>query len=76
MGFKFCRQRDSMSCGVACLQMICKYYGNNIDQRSLSNLCVPTNEGVSLFSLIKTAVQLGLNATSIGISISQFKGKT
>ncbi|NPD53580.1 MULTISPECIES: cysteine peptidase family C39 domain-containing protein [unclassified Prevotella] len=27
MGFKFCRQRDSMSCGVACLQMICKHYG-------------------------------------------------
>ena len=24
MEFKFCRQRDSMSCGVACLQMICK----------------------------------------------------
>ncbi len=31
MGFKFCRQRDSMSCGVACLQMICKHYGDDID---------------------------------------------
>lgn len=72
MGFEFCRQRDSMSCGVACLQMICKYYGENIDQYNLLNLCVPTSEGVSLLSLIKTAEQLGLDATSIRIPISQF----
>lgn len=54
-----------MSCGVACLQMICRHYGYNIDQPSLSNLCVPTSEGVSLLSLIKTATQLGFSATSI-----------
>lgn len=72
MGFEFCKQRDSMSCGVACLQMICKYYGRNIDQHNLLNLCVPTSEGVSLLSLIKTANQLGLDATSIRISIGQF----
>lgn len=30
MGFEFCRQHDSMSCGVACLQMICKYYGRDM----------------------------------------------
>ncbi len=71
MGFEFCRQHDSMSCGVACLQMICKYYGRNIDQHNLLNLCVPTSEGVSLLSLIKTANQLGLDATSIRIPISQ-----
>lgn len=73
MGFKFYRQRDSMSCGVACLQMICKHYGRNIDQDKLSNLCVPTSEGVSLLSLIDTAAQLGLDAISIRIPISQFK---
>lgn len=73
MGFKFCRQRDSMSCGIACLQMICKHYGNNLNQHRLSNLCVPTSEGVSLFSLINTAAQLGLNATSMRIPISQLQ---
>ena len=71
MGFEFCRQRDSMSCGVACLQMICKFYGRNIAQHNLLNLCVPTSEGVSLLSLIKTVEQLGLDATSIRIPISQ-----
>lgn len=76
MGFKFCRQRDSMSCGIACLQMICRHYGHNIDQYSLSNLCVPTSEGVSLFSLIKTATQLGFNATSIRISINHFNSES
>lgn len=62
-----------MSCSVACLQMICRHYGYNIDQPSLSNLCVPTSEGVSLLSLIKTATQLGFSATSIRISINHFR---
>ena len=76
MGLKFCRHRDSMSCGIACLQMICRHYGHNIDQYSLSNLCVPTSEGGSLFSLIKTATQLGFNATSIRISINHFNSES
>ena len=25
--FPFCMQTDSMTCGIACLQMICMYYG-------------------------------------------------
>ena len=75
MKFKFCRQHDSMSCGVACLQMICEHYGANIDQRILSKLCVPTNEGVSLLSLVKAASQLGLNATPTRLSIDQFEDK-
>lgn len=29
-GFPFVQQHDSMQCGVACLQMIIKYYGLNL----------------------------------------------
>ena len=73
MAFNFCRQYDSMSCGIACLQMICKHYGKNIDQQKLSNLCIPTNEGVSLLCLLETANKLEFNAVSKRISISDLK---
>lgn len=71
----FKKQRDSMSCGAACLQMICKYYKKNISLRKLSDLCIPTSEGVSLFCLLKTASNLGFNTISNRITTNQFSGK-
>ena len=29
----FIKQKDSMQCGVACIQMICKYYGKRYNQK-------------------------------------------
>jgi len=31
--FSFVQQEDSMQCGVACLQMICRYFGKNTLQK-------------------------------------------
>ena len=59
MRFQFCKQNNSMSCGVACLQMVCKYFGKNYNQKSLEDLCIPTTEGVSLLSISRTAEILG-----------------
>lgn len=28
--FPFYKQHDSVQCGIACLQMICKFYGKEI----------------------------------------------
>ena len=74
MGFHFCRQRDSMSCGVACLQMVCRHYGNHIDQGTLADMCMPTHEGVSLYSIMQTAEKLGLKATAMRIPVKELDG--
>lgn len=37
---KFYKQRDTMGCGVACLQMICSYYGKSIQPMNLLNYVV------------------------------------
>lgn len=34
--FKVERQHDCMQCGIACLQMICNYYGKEYSLDSLS----------------------------------------
>ena len=57
--FPFYLQHDSMQCGIACLQMICKYFGREYTIDSLSNLCFATAEGVSLLGINEAANTLG-----------------
>lgn len=52
-------QHDSMQCGIACLQMICKYYGKEYTLAGLSELCFATNEGVSLLGISQAAEEVG-----------------
>ena len=54
-------QHDSMQCGIACLQMVCKYFGREYSSYSLSKLCFATTEGVSLLSINEVANILGLH---------------
>lgn len=61
--FAFIYQYDSMQCGIACLQMICKYFGREYSIESLSKLCFATTEGVSLLSINDAANTLGLHTT-------------
>ena len=56
-------QHDSMQCGVACLQMVCKYFGREYSLDSLSKLCFATTEGVSLLGINEAANTLGLHTT-------------
>ena len=41
--FFFSHQHDAMQCGVACLQMICRYYGREYTLDELSELCFVTH---------------------------------
>ena len=52
-----------MQCGIACLQMICKYFGMEYTSDSLSKLCFATTEGVSLLGINEAANTLGLHTT-------------
>ena len=63
--FHVYHQHDSMQCGIACLQMICKYHGKEYSQDTLSRYCFATNEGVSLLGISEAATRLGLHTTTI-----------
>lgn len=58
--FPIVHQHDSMLYSVACLQMICKYFGREFSSSSLSKLCFATTEGVSMLGINETAKTLGL----------------
>ena len=63
MIFPIIHQHDSMQCGIACLQMVCKYFGREYSLDSLSKLCFATAEGVSLLGINEAANTLGLHTT-------------
>ena len=62
--FHIIHQHDTMQCGIACLQMVCKYFGREYSMDSLSKLCFATTEGVSLLGINEAANTLGLHTTS------------
>ncbi len=66
----FVRQADSTSCGSACLQMICKYYGRmKFSTRTFDSYAV-SSEGISLLNLENIAQSLGFNTCCVKANIS------
>ena len=65
-----CLQKDSMQCGIACLQMVCKYFGREYSMNTLSKLCFATTEGVSMLDINEAANILGLHTTCVRAATS------
>lgn len=68
--FPFYRQLDSMQCGIACLQMICSYYGSRYTSAELSAYCYATTEGISLLSIKNAASSIGFDSSCLLTSIN------
>ena len=73
MGFPFYKQHDSMQCGIACLQMICKHYGKEYSSDGLSRYCFATTEGVSMLGISEAAGKLGLHSICGRVSMEQMQ---
>ena len=68
--FPIIYQHDSMQCGIACLQMVCKYFGREYSMNTLSKLCFATTEGVSMLGINEAANILGLHTTCVRAATS------
>ena len=66
---RFIKQKDSMHCGVACVRMICYYYGIKLSEKQISNLLQPTAQGVSLLSISDVCETLGFKCESRLITV-------
>ena len=65
-----------MECGIACLKMVCKFFGREYSFNSLSKLCSATTEGVSMLSLREAATNLGLRSKCVQTSMEDLKRHT
>lgn len=64
-------QHDSMQCGIACLQMVCKYYGREYSLAELSKICFATTEGVSLLGISEASTKLGFNPVAGKVGLKE-----
>lgn len=69
--FPIVSQHDAMQCGIACLQMICRYYGRIYDTETMSQYCHATTEGVSMLGISQAANALGLETVSAKLSVEK-----
>lgn len=60
-----------MQCGLACLQMICDFWGTNYSLETISHYCFATTEGTSLRSINEAALKLGFHTIAGKVTISQ-----
>lgn len=54
-----------MQCGVACLKMVCEYFGKKYSLDAISQVCFATTEGVSMLGISEAAKELGLKAICV-----------
>lgn len=71
--FPLRRQHDSMQCGVACLQMLCSYFGKEYPLEELDRLCRATNRGVSLLGISHAASELGIHTICGRMTVKQLE---
>ena len=55
----FCKQHDSMGCGLSCLAMIARHYGLHTNLEDLGIVCSLGKDGVSLLGISKAAEKIG-----------------
>lgn len=64
-------QHDAMQCGIACLQMVCQYYGRTYSMEAISNFCHATTEGVSMLGISEAFEALGIESVSAKVSVEK-----
>ncbi len=68
--FRFIKQKDSMQCGVAALAMVARFYGKRYSLDYLSQIGIPTTEGISLLGLKDAAENVGFRVACVKATTS------
>ena len=59
---RFVKQEGIRDCGITCLYNIIRYYGGNVSIEKLRELTETNEKGTSIYNIIKTSKELGLEA--------------
>ncbi|WP_114311004.1 peptidase domain-containing ABC transporter [Winogradskyella arenosi] len=66
---KFRNQLAGNDCGIACLQMICQFYGKNYDTKTIQNYCEVSKLGISIKDIRQFLELVGIDSVSATISL-------
>lgn len=60
-----------MQCGVACLTMVCRYFGLDIELDDVGELCFTSKRGTTLLEISTAAGELGLDTIAAKLTIDE-----
>lgn len=63
--FPFYGQEEDHECALACLKMVCSFYGKDYDDSTLRKTIPLSDKGLSLYDLVKSAGSLGFKSLLI-----------
>jgi len=66
-------QNEIAECGHACVAMISKYWGHNLDLYAIKNINTPSANGITLLELNKLIGNLGFNTRALKVPIDGLK---
>lgn len=69
----FIHQAESSECGLACLSMICGFYGKNIDMMTLRQKYRISSRGINLKDITIIAKRLGLTSRALSVDLQSIK---
>lgn len=73
--YPFVKQTGIKDCGVACLQMIIKYYQGYVSTRQLQDMTKTTKKGTTAYHLIEAAKQIGFEAKGVKANLSDINNE-
>lgn len=68
---KFKYQLSANDCGVACIQMVCQYYGKEYDINTIKTHCEVSKLGISIKDIRNFFNQVGMESYSINVSFDE-----
>lgn len=71
--FPFVMQRDSTHCGVACIEMLCKYYGNDVSYDNILDFSRANVNGMSFKQMKMTVAHFGFLTKSVCVSADELR---
>jgi ATP-binding cassette subfamily B protein len=70
---KFRSQLAGNDCGIACIQMICQYYGKNYESKTVKNYCEVSKLGISVKDIREFFDLVGIESISANISLKDIE---
>lgn len=71
--FKAYQQLEYSDCGIACIRMICHYYGKDVSLRTLRGMCDISRLGISIKDIVTCLRAMNFEVAAVKVSTDEIK---